>query len=93
MALGRPVRPILESVGAPNSRQRRRNKKQRREREFRSLENISGERNPWVFVDDVFTTGATALAAWKALDRPEDFQVWTLIYRQSLEDIANGGLS
>lgn len=34
-----------------------------------------------VFVDDVVTTGATARAAWQALDRPRDFAVWALAQR------------
>lgn len=34
-----------------------------------------------IFVDDVVTTGATALAAWKTLGKPRDFAVWSLAYR------------
>lgn len=34
-----------------------------------------------VFVDDIVTTGATARAAWQALDRPRDFAVWALAQR------------
>ncbi len=34
-----------------------------------------------VFVDDVVTTGSTAKAAYKALGRPKNFQVWSLAVR------------
>ena len=35
-----------------------------------------------IFVDDVVTTGKTALAAYKALKKPTHFEVWCLIYRE-----------
>lgn len=34
-----------------------------------------------VFIDDVVTTGYTALAAYKALNQPRNFQVWCLAWR------------
>lgn len=34
-----------------------------------------------IFVDDVITTGGTALAAYEALGRPEGFEVWTISCR------------
>jgi predicted amidophosphoribosyltransferase len=34
-----------------------------------------------VFVDDVVTTGSTAVAAWKTLGKPRDFAVWALAQR------------
>lgn len=34
-----------------------------------------------IFADDVFTTGATARAAHKALGFPKNFEVWTLVHR------------
>lgn len=37
-----------------------------------------------VFVDDVLTTGSTAKAAYKALGRPQAFEVWTLAYRPKI---------
>lgn len=35
----------------------------------------------FIFADDVFTTGATARAAHKALGFPKNFEVWTLVHR------------
>jgi len=37
-----------------------------------------------VFVDDVITTGSTAMAAYIALGDPENFEVWTLAHRPKL---------
>lgn len=34
-----------------------------------------------IFIDDVVTTGSTAMAAWKTLDKPRDFAVWALAQR------------
>lgn len=38
---------------------------------------------PWVFVDDVVTTGATAWAAY-SVSGSKNFTVWSLFYRKSL---------
>lgn len=38
----------------------------------------------WVFVDDVITTGSTAMAAYMALGDPDQFEVWTLVCRPKL---------
>ncbi|MFN8791796.1 MAG: hypothetical protein ACK5Y2_10125 [Bdellovibrionales bacterium] len=40
-----------------------------------------------IFVDDVVTSGSTALAAYRALKEPKDFQVWSLVWR-SVSSIA-----
>lgn len=38
--------------------------------------------DPVIFADDIVTTGVTAEAAFEALGRPKNFEVWALIYRQ-----------
>lgn len=37
-----------------------------------------------VFVDDILTSGSTARSAYKALNKPKDFEIWTLFYRPLL---------
>lgn len=39
-----------------------------------------------IFVDDVVTTGSTALAAWEAIGKPKDFKIWCLGYRPKLKN-------
>lgn len=55
---------------------------QRENRVMRPLVEISSltDQNI-VFVDDVVTTGFTALAAYKALNQPKNYQVWCLAWR------------
>ena len=38
----------------------------------------------FVFVDDIISSGNTAMAAWKALGSPKKFYVWTLFHRPKL---------
>jgi len=57
---------------------------ERRSRRFIKEEKFSGRNVPWVFVDDVITTGSTARAAWQALGQPDSFEVWTLACRPKL---------
>lgn len=72
-------------IFAKRSRQKQRgaSKRQRSEIRLRTNENFAnlGE-DPseihWIFVDDVLTTGATALAAYHALGRPPHFEVWVV---------------
>ena len=42
------------------------------------------ERPTWIFIDDVITSGATAMAAYMALGDPTCFEVWTLANRPLL---------
>jgi len=43
-----------------------------------------GMSRKFVFVDDVITSGSTAEQAYKALNSPRNFEVWTLFHRPRL---------
>lgn len=47
---------------------------------YQSLENLSKSRS-FVFVDDIITTGSTAMAAFMALGEPERFSVFAIVSR------------
>jgi competence protein ComFC len=69
--------------------QKGKNRSQRQNLELQLIVDISVLKNRRViFVDDVVTTGATLLAAHKALGLPDNFECWSLCYRNSLS-IAN----
>lgn len=40
----------------------------------------------FVFVDDVLTTGSTARAAFQALNKPQNFFVFTLVWKKPVQD-------
>jgi predicted amidophosphoribosyltransferase len=85
--------PIQESLSVPKARigserfsQKQRSREERRFIRFHLNENITDPRkgDSYIFVDDIVTTGSTALAAWKALGRPQNFQVWCVAIRPRL---------
>jgi predicted amidophosphoribosyltransferase len=45
---------------------------------------IPSDDRTYVFVDDVITTGSTAMAAYLALGAPREFEVWTVAARPKL---------
>jgi predicted amidophosphoribosyltransferase len=66
--------------------QKKLNRQDRRLISMRQIENITFKTADcsYVFVDDIVTTGFTALSAWKALGRPQNFQVWCIAIRPRL---------
>lgn len=69
---------------------------ERLERRFKVLETVKqvcgdqehedqehdGDEFQWIFVDDVVASGGTARAAWLALGRPRNFEVWAIAWKQ-----------
>jgi len=72
----------LHSVLTRTSRhsQKNRGREERRLVSFEYSAPIPPDR-PVLFVDDVITTGATAVAAYNALNTPKSFHIWALAYR------------
>lgn len=35
----------------------------------------------YLFIDDVIVTGSTAVAAWRALGKPRNFEAWAMVWR------------
>lgn len=59
--------------------QKQKTKSQRREISFCLKKNILLDKV--IFIDDILTTGATAQAVYKALNKPKDFIIFTLSWR------------
>lgn len=77
--------PLVTLKLAGGGSQKLKSATERRARRFVHEEKFSNRANlPWVFVDDVITTGSTAQAAWRALGEPNSFEVWTLACRPKL---------
>ncbi len=64
------------------TQQKKRSLKERKELRFLQ-ESVSSDQTA-IFVDDVITSGATAQAAFEALGRPRDYEVWTVACRPKL---------
>ncbi|MBL7670156.1 MAG: hypothetical protein JNM39_06695 [Bdellovibrionaceae bacterium] len=85
-----PVRNLLEFDKGDLHRARLDQKKlNRQDRRLISMKRIENITMPspgcaYIFVDDIVTTGSTALSAWKALGKPQNFQVWCVATRPRL---------
>ena len=78
---GGEVLLILERKNK-NPNQKFKSRKERSLLEF--YRKNSSKKGTFVFVDDVLTSGSTARAAFRALDRPSQFFIFTLAWRRSV---------
>jgi predicted amidophosphoribosyltransferase len=75
---------VIEPLRIPSSREQKRlSRAQRQMIRFERLP--SKEFTNVLIVDDIVTTGATALAAYHALNRPRNCEVWCLMDRRPCE--------
>ena len=65
-----------------NQNQKRKTRQERSRVHFSLKENIDTEKV--IFMDDILTTGATARAAFQALNKPKNFLIFTIAYRSPL---------
>ncbi len=81
---GWPMRNILTFQQVEVSSQKLKKAVDRRERKFQLRKGTETPKGTFIFIDDVVTTGSTVEAAWKALGKPSQFEVWCIAYQPML---------
>ncbi len=83
-----PIMDVLQKAPGQVRFQRSRSAEERSELRFHldlpSIDVQNAYRGPYLFADDVITTGSTAMAAYMALGDPKRFEVWTMVNRPRL---------
>lgn len=72
--------PLLSRLNSTVDQQKQKNKTHRRQLRFQ-LNNYVSHLNSVIFVDDILTTGSTAVAAKEVLNPSENFIVFTIAWR------------
>jgi predicted amidophosphoribosyltransferase len=80
-----PVKTNLIVLAQDGRSQKQKGRLERTERRFLAQESPDlSVYGTIIFIDDVVTTGSTVEAAWKALHRPENFEVWCVAFQPRL---------
>lgn len=78
------IKPLHRQIEARKSAQKQKSKQERMEAMMTLDEKFTQQElscKRIIFVDDIYTTGATAHAAYLALGKPKQFEVWTIARR------------
>lgn len=84
MITGWELASILENDDFDKSAQKSKSAIERQNRKFKAKIQFTGFKGTILFVDDVVTTGSTAVAAWNAIGKPCNFEVWCIAHQPLL---------